>query len=361
MSETPTKPEAPSLYEYACAFFREITANPFGGQRGPGAILSLPEPVLRKIFDSLSSIDQVCILLACKKFHDTFEPTGVINRREFAFPRPGPHPHSQDNDPATATTTGTCSRTTLLIRLEDNRWKFCVACLRLHPKSEFSWFERGKRPRERRCMPTAGIVDICPCMSLTFRARNKIAEYLRKKAAESEPRLQGPDPSDGLHNPQRPPKPQNGMFRTAVDRNGDTGIRHRCRVLDNSQITVDFNMVLVTNGRGWERQQLLAPEAMAMIGTYEIRGDIINCDRTLKVFLCPHVELLEHVRSGGERGNRSCCMRIDPPESNSKLAADGHSVAVRLYRVLGNGNWPADGMWARQCRISHEDCRLEGN
>ncbi|KAL3486306.1 hypothetical protein BJX62DRAFT_215450 [Aspergillus germanicus] len=37
MSDTPTKPEATSLYECVCAFFREITVNPFGGLRDPPA------------------------------------------------------------------------------------------------------------------------------------------------------------------------------------------------------------------------------------------------------------------------------------------------------------------------------------
>jgi hypothetical protein len=239
MPETPTKPEATSLYEVACAFFREITVNPFGGPRDPAgsAILTLPEAILGKIFDALSSIDQVCFLLACKTFRDIFVSTGVTMRREFAFPRPGLHPQPGGIDPANATPTGVSSRTTLLIRLEDNRWKFCIACLRLHPKCEFSWFERGKSPLERCCMPNAGIVDVCPCLSLTFRDRNKIAEYLRKVAAESEPYLQGSDWNDGLRDSRRKPQPPTATFNTGMDRNGDTGILHQS-VCSTSQVSL---------------------------------------------------------------------------------------------------------------------------
>ncbi|KAL2855183.1 hypothetical protein BJX68DRAFT_264331 [Aspergillus pseudodeflectus] len=365
MSKTPTKPEATSLYECVCAFLREVTVNPFADYQRDPAILSLPEAILHKIFNSVPSpIDQVCLLLACKKFHNTFVSTGVLNRREFAFPRLKSRPHAdpqpRGSDPANATTTTieTSSRTTLLIRLEDNRWKYCAACLHLHPKREFSWFERGKPPLERRCMPNAGIIDLCPCFSLTFRDRNKIAEYLRKVAAKYEPNLQGLDLRGGLRGSRREPRPPTETFQISIDKNGDTGIWHQCRVLDKPGIIVDFTMGLLTSGKGCERQRLVAGESVAMIGRYVIQGNVSDCDKSLKLFPWPNLELLEHVRARREMVLMPCGARIHAPNFNRGDSGDEY-VVVNFYRPLGKVNWPADNVWARHCRIEHGDYRVE--
>lgn len=58
------------------------------------------------------------------------------------------------------------------------RWKCCVECMNLHPRSAFKSSRQSKKEshdcykcgplHSRDCMPFAGLVDICPCLRMTF-------------------------------------------------------------------------------------------------------------------------------------------------------------------------------------------------
>jgi hypothetical protein len=121
-------------------------------------------------------------------------------------------------------------------------------------------------------------------------------------------------------------------------------------VLDKPGIAVDLNMALVTSGKGCERQRLLAREAVVMIGSYVIQGNVSDCDETLKLFPWPNLELLEHVRARREMVLMPCGARLHAPNFNRGDSGDDYAV-VHFYRPLGNVNWPADNVWARHCRI----------
>lgn len=69
---------------------------------------------------------------------------------------------------------------TFLTQLEDdNTWASCGRCQRLHPRKGFPPRNLKKDgPQERTCEVWAGIVDLCPCISLTISDCARLIEYL---------------------------------------------------------------------------------------------------------------------------------------------------------------------------------------
>ncbi|OJJ35366.1 hypothetical protein ASPWEDRAFT_506779 [Aspergillus wentii DTO 134E9] len=125
------------------------------------------EAILSNIFDLLPVLDQVCFALTCKHFYAYFR--AYLNNRKLFLP-----------DLFRETRLILCrnvdiesrARTQLLRRLEDANWKYCFQCWTLHPHSAWQ-HPKGKSCLDcqqlngRRCMPYAGIVDLCPCLSIT--------------------------------------------------------------------------------------------------------------------------------------------------------------------------------------------------
>ncbi|QRD84974.1 hypothetical protein F9C07_9231 [Aspergillus flavus] len=71
-----------------------------------------------------------------------------------------------------------------LIRLlEDRRWLACSRCLKLHMVASFPQRERKKRPEDRTCRlgDLAGVVELCPCIKLSFRGKMDLVDLLRTR------------------------------------------------------------------------------------------------------------------------------------------------------------------------------------
>lgn len=122
------------------------------------------ERILELIFQNLSLIDQVCLSLTCKKFFGLFGT--IAKHQDFQFPR-----LLRIRNPILCvnSTTINVPRNELLLRLENRRWAYCANCLKLHPRKEFARHLLRKSALERSCTYYAGIVDLCPCISLTIR------------------------------------------------------------------------------------------------------------------------------------------------------------------------------------------------
>lgn len=145
---------------------QKISFNP-----GVAGILQLPDELLLHIRSFLPLTSQACLALTCKTF---FSFTGeVLGSREFALP-----PIEFDNIIGTWGL-GHSLRWELLCLLQDARWLICSQCNKLRPIDKFP----GRlflKSRLRNCVygPHEGIVEICPCIRMSFGDKLKLMDQL---------------------------------------------------------------------------------------------------------------------------------------------------------------------------------------
>lgn len=182
----------------------------------------LPTEIWFIILDCLPAVDQVCCALTCKSLYAFFLASLKTKPLEQRLPKlliP-----KQDR-------TILCrnldlekrDRTQLLRRLETPRWKCCIECLNIHPHS--AWEQPTCESYECQilvgvpCMPYAGLVDICPCQSITFRDRGRIVQDIRS--------------TYNLHTGS-PQYPQFGGFYTPITSGiGYHKLYHQCEVISH--------------------------------------------------------------------------------------------------------------------------------
>ncbi|KAL2865293.1 uncharacterized protein BJX67DRAFT_383032 [Aspergillus lucknowensis] len=311
-----------SLYQLLWNGLSTLTGALFGSEeeRKDPAIFALSPPLLREIFDLLSPIDQICLFLSCVKFYREFE--FAVNYDEFSFPRllhtntqPSANP---ENVP----------RNQLLVRLEDSRWAFCSACVNLHRRKEFTPRSALKiSPFKRRCMPNAGIVDLCPCASVTYRDCLHIAKYLRETSRG---------------NPVRKPRARLRQVFGLLDLEGQRFWVHRCFALGDANTKVDLSYGLILGDRP-SLGIADGPLTLSMLARYTIHCNPLAPVADKPVFCCPHQDLLDHIRSGEQWRYLPCGVRIFGPRSESDSPSE--SVTMLVVRPLGNGGWPAGIGW----------------
>lgn len=115
-------------------------------------------------------------------------------------------------------------RNQLLLRLENHCWAYCVECLKLHPRKEYKRRALRQPALERCCTPYAGIVDLCPFISLTIRGRDKLI------------RIRKP--------PAKPAKTELAPFEYKVDDRGMPSLSHVFSFSTVSDYNVQVALVL---------------------------------------------------------------------------------------------------------------------
>ena len=146
----------------------------------PTAIFSLNDDLLRIIYEPLPIIDKVCLSLSCKRLFDLF---GTIGKHEdLSFSR-----LLHLRVPILCVNSNHVPRNKLLLKLENRRWLYCGDCLKLHPRKEFprSALKDTWASLHRSCSSNAGIVDLCPCISLTMRDCERIVALLKSSSTKS--------------------------------------------------------------------------------------------------------------------------------------------------------------------------------
>lgn len=135
----------------------------------------LDERILEKIYQHLSLVDQVCLSLSCKDLFSLFGK--IVKHKDLEFPR-----LLRIRIPILCVNSPHVLRNQLFLRLENHRWAYCAKCLKLHTRAQFTKYSLGKSALERSCTFKAGIVDICPCISLTRRGRDRFIKILKSRA-----------------------------------------------------------------------------------------------------------------------------------------------------------------------------------
>lgn len=119
----------------------------------PVSILDLPPEMMNEVGSHLSVVSQACLLLTCKKLYILFNY--ILSDPVFGFP------YSDGLDEFDVSI-----RTDFLLKLESERWKYCAACLKLHPLKDFDPTSRGYGNPARRFCRWPGIIVLCPCLKV---------------------------------------------------------------------------------------------------------------------------------------------------------------------------------------------------
>lgn len=216
----------------------------------PMKFLDLPIELLQHIFSYLPLPSQVCLALSSKGLYALFN--SVLGASELRFPA------MPRNEESYAMSEECYLRTTLLTQLEDSHWEFCVGCQKLHPCQEFPESLLGLK---RSCSISAGIIDICPCISLTLRDRARVVEYLRSRGTANSKRILN--------------SIRNGSLVLNKDRDG-LYLLHTCHAYQNIQAEFKLSVTESNQLISCDRYQTL-PAAVAT----DMDAVPICCNQTL--------------------------------------------------------------------------------
>ncbi|KAH8701672.1 hypothetical protein BGW36DRAFT_355827 [Talaromyces proteolyticus] len=301
------------LWEYVC------------GKQTEPTIFKLPECLIYEIFKLLSPVDKVCFTLSCKLFLNILSPTS----HQFKFTGPfKAETHSLYlNWPAAA-------RNKLLVRLENARWACCCACLKLHPREEFSCKSLQSPPLERRCMYNAGIVDLCPCLSFTFRDRSRLVKLLKDAAKGAA--------SKSITDRWR-------KFHVTLTDDGE-GLVHECSITRDDYVWTHVEIKLYLSTYEHLRTDTRYTIHMNPGPNRVVSNNPKQLRPNTNIFACPHIELFGHITKIQSWNTEydycvRCRTQLDLlPESCQNM------ISVLVSRALGTSSWPADIEWNNQCR-----------
>jgi F-box domain len=140
-------------------------------------ILDLPTELLQEIASHLGPVSAACLALTCKRL---FVVSGaVLHLESLRFNRDfGPLFHHYKSSQSFTT-----DRWGLLVKLEDQKWRACSKCLKLHPPGAFLSKALRQKPENRTCNlgDLAGVVDLCPCKKLTFQDKVNLVTHLKAR------------------------------------------------------------------------------------------------------------------------------------------------------------------------------------
>ncbi|KAI9375364.1 hypothetical protein BJX61DRAFT_539920 [Aspergillus egyptiacus] len=201
-------------------------------------LLTLPLNIfLQSILPLLPLISKVCLALTCKRLYGILSPL-LLPHPRLAWPRllatrsyenPLNQPHHERNQ--------------LLLLLEDPaRWMYCSACLKLHPPSRFRTYEIQDHfePLDRTCesSQSCGVVDLCPCLALTFSDRIGLEKWLRTGTADT----------------LLPDRVRRAFQRSVVD-GGKAGLIHLCSKTDHADLFLSMDMIVTLDERDYLMRQ----------------------------------------------------------------------------------------------------------
>lgn len=219
-------------------------------------LLNLPNELILQIHIYLDPVSQACLSLSCKCLLNLIGPIS-LHHNEFRFPL-----LSVDKGIAIPYKEIPKARSTLLKHLQDDRWKYCRLCFKLHPRME--WMNPAELDI---CMYNAGISILCPCIQLTPRAKVELIRWIKRisQSTEDENDLAGP-----FH--------RQLQLRAFSVRWGDSDknrvpvLRHECPEGQDGMIRQKITMVFLN-----ERGELM------VLKDYDTEDGVIECAPSLKL------------------------------------------------------------------------------
>ncbi|KAH8695142.1 hypothetical protein BGW36DRAFT_429030 [Talaromyces proteolyticus] len=136
-------------------------------RKKPDIATRLPSKVVHSTLQFLSIPDQICYALTCKSLYTHYISFLETHDRQRLFPLLHTDERLLYRKINLENANILQVQHLLIPRLETSRWRHCDECWKLHRPSAwrprlFSW------QKDHSCMPFAGKVDLCPCMTITF-------------------------------------------------------------------------------------------------------------------------------------------------------------------------------------------------
>ncbi|PGH36153.1 hypothetical protein GX50_01008 [[Emmonsia] crescens] len=136
----------------------------------------IPNELVDEITNYLRRTDKMCLALACKSLFYNVVFAKVLRRK---FRKLNNQLHRSYICPGVSSILHK-ERWRLLKRLENDSWKCCVGCLKLHPGKQFDAENFLTPANERHCMfgLKFSVINLCPCKTMTVRDKNKMIREL---------------------------------------------------------------------------------------------------------------------------------------------------------------------------------------
>lgn len=301
-------------------FIREITSALLRIARSivypaEPVILDIPLEILLHIASYLPLQDHVCLAFTCKTLNGKLG--SVFSASELGFPR-----MLSKESPRSP-------RITLLTQLEDDRWACCGGCQKLHPRKEITRQQMRVPPKQRRCTSWCGIVDLCPCISLTPRDRSHLVNYLSEPA--------------GSHK-QWLTFLEKGLLRNPMSECGEESLLHECHGYSTVQVVITLSLSPTKDDGLISRARYEMPST-GLVESME------------PVHVCRHRGLFEYLenimRSRPLRDCAGCCTYV----VNKTNPGTPEWIIAEITRDLGRGTYPTDpeswlhdSTWLSHCR-----------
>ncbi|KAJ0422060.1 hypothetical protein BJY00DRAFT_311461 [Aspergillus carlsbadensis] len=240
---------------YIWTFLKRIFRRAAASRTSP--LVNLPTECILIIMDYLPPVDQACLVLTCKSMRYTFD--FVLENDLFRFPR-----LYQLLMPETQLHFGH-TRQQLLRRIagDSDRVAYCAKCLKLHRQDHFNldWsYFSGPPVYNPYCNRRAGVVDLCPCVSMTVLDKRAVVKYLVQTAKNKVAYLNGP---------------LGTAFEETTTDLGVPGLSHKCelRTNNNSRIFARFQTTLyITDGGELMAKTVCSPMQDPRIPYYKYSG-----------------------------------------------------------------------------------------
>lgn len=285
-------------------------------RNGP-TILSLQDRALHKIYKYLPPVDKACLSLSCKRFFGLFGT--ILKEKVFQFPR-----LLDLRIPILCVNSSKVPRNQLLLRLENHEWAYCGRCLKLHPRKEFHEKLLAEPALKRFCAGYAGIIDLCPCATLTFRDMEHLATLLKSPTTPHQTKI-GPF-----------------TFNRSAGFQSRPHLSHCCSLPTTSDYKAQFKIHISIDSS--DNVDVTARYTISFSSSYaHLQAE--------PIFHCPHRGLtcLMNQKDATQvcPGCRTISVRSRAPESEGPNA-----FVFDVTRFLGRCKWPPNFRWLDNCRLT---------
>ncbi|KAL3470637.1 hypothetical protein BJX99DRAFT_44021 [Aspergillus californicus] len=290
--------------------------------RNRPSLLDLPVDILLLIFPLLPLIPQACLALTCKPLYNLFGH--VLQDESLAWPR-----QLASKEYRALVHQPDLPRNQLLFLLEDDYWLYCALCLKMHPLSCFPRWRWHNLPTVRWCHHwMLGILDICPCLSLTYFDRVRLEECLRQ----------------GILNPGLP-----GSIRHAFQltfNKKQQFLIHECSINDHASAFIALKITISLHGQDdlilqtRYRIHLNLPRPFPRANKLGYIQSLPRFEME-PVLCCAHFDILEYIYRPNQL--QDGCSRCGTIVIETWRTIDESCVVVECSRniggVTGENNW----------------------
>ncbi|KAL4938059.1 hypothetical protein BDV06DRAFT_62489 [Aspergillus oleicola] len=298
-------------------------------QKGIFPLLELPEDIFWIIAGFLPVASRACFALSCKAVYSSI--FHVLEDGQLSWPK-----LFGSMSLAIKKNLAYYPRTILLKKLEDHRWRCCFRCLKLHPSFWVSpWCphpEIGGTPWIWSCHPQMNVVDLCPCLALTWSDGQALWQWLRVGNAEK------------LY---FPPSIREALQLQIM--NGHRVLQHHCSATDDPDELVEIKLALCLDVKNRLEVQTRhefyfktpQPDHRGMYPRLRARHSVSQL-----LPLCPRVDARHYIHTYPPGNYNGCCSsshKFEISRSENRLYG-----AIKSIRNLGNLQEPEN--WRRASR-----------